>query len=104
AGGVIGARHVTGVQTCALPIYTPSTMMDASSISSVAVLRKPDIFFLHSPKVNESHDKRSRGPDKQDQPHIQRRDGAVDGDVTDRSEERRVGIECAGRCWAARRT
>src|SRR5690606_41083607 len=82
--------HVTGVQTCALPIYALSqklqvigvdpNLLQASNISKSVALRSPINGFVS--KVNVSMGKYVAPTDV----------------LFERSEERRVGKECRSRC------
>src|SRR5437868_7603409 len=66
-------RNVTGVQTCALPIYLPRT---AGRV-----------------RAAQPAERRRGGQGRQ----VQGRDRAGDGGEEERSEERRVGKECRSR-------
>src|SRR5690349_24669537 len=82
--------YVTGVQTCALPIWPRVGCMPCCASSSPAV--HPDDCPLNRPR-NWLRSVRSDGPIGSE-----RRQLAVD---LLRSEERRVGKECRSRWWAS---
>src|SRR5207302_2878198 len=89
--------HVTGVQTCALPISFPSESLFAFSPESLFAF-SPESLFAFSP---ECFSRSSRNPVRlaPESPLCGKR--VQQGRVrSSRSEERRVGKEC--RSWSAR--
>src|SRR5438876_2033286 len=83
--------RVTGVQTCALPIYLPCWQRDAplALLASLCQLGKWIVALLgdlHQAGVERAH-------------HAERL--ALDVAAILRSEERRVGKECRSRLWPA---
>src|SRR5437660_6255265 len=72
--------HVTGVQTCALPIFMP-------------FLTRLLIGFQEKPVSEQSRKKRHNNPCQ----HSDNR--SVYEHAQERSEERRVGKECRSRWW-----
>src|SRR5256885_10600503 len=78
---------VTGVQTCALPIFPPSRRGDEREMVEVVA---PDVIEPVAGVIERTND-----------PRILRfrLGGDDDRAVTGRSEERRVGKECRSRGW-----
>src|SRR5207253_7701262 len=80
--------HVTGVQTCALPISSSSRAQTCAPCASFTTAR--------ARRSHRSHPPTWTGPPRS---HV--RNGSTEPEshrrsVTDRSEERRVGKECRG--------
>src|SRR5690606_40486626 len=96
--------HVTGVQTCALPIFPK----DAEWASAICGLTPKQIRYLartigSTPKVSLlTAWAPARVNDSDSWPHMFMTLGAMTGHIG-RSEERRVGKECRprGRAWDA---
>src|SRR5690606_39472781 len=87
--------HVTGVQTCALPI---SASADAGARALARSGRRYRRLHRHAGEVAPPTGGASVDPEIRIEPELRPR--LVDGDIAVvRSEERRVGKECRGR-WA----
>src|SRR5207253_6669907 len=91
--------HVTGVQTCALPIYaSPGDERQVLDIYSPRRAKNlPVVFWIHGGGW-QTGDK----SDVQLKPHAFMDKGFVFVSINYRSEERRVGKECRCGGWACR--
>src|SRR5207249_7837950 len=81
-------RNVTGVQTCALPIFPSGAVGDNLTINAQLAIATLDVIGRHSQGAR-NHT-------------VEIRPGVglyyVQNDCASRSEERRVGKECRDRC------
>src|SRR5690606_41128423 len=92
--------HVTGVQTCALPIYGKTYQYKFYSLSAIIAVgyrtnsQRALQFRQWATKVLDTFTKQGYVLDK---------NRLINGQIFDedyRSEERRVGKECSTRCWS----
>src|SRR5690606_40752690 len=96
--------HVTGVQTCALPIWTLTRRNDRPFRVQVDVAQAEHLRdvgipadFLEIDILSGPGGERRSGFKRQGERALRRADSAVA--ALERSEERRVGKECRYRCW-----
>src|SRR5207249_8187365 len=96
-------RNVTGVQTCALPIYQRTGDQDAGGIGRQRRLEEglPEGTPIVAPSDEAQHDPALRKiGDKRFGLGFRKLEPRALVKITDRSEERRVGKESRDRRWA----